>query len=44
TSRRKDEEEDGQNYLCDKAIESRSHIVAECELYKGERDMLAGEM
>ncbi|CAN0093298.1 unnamed protein product [Sphacelaria rigidula] len=44
TSRRVEEEEDGQNCLCGKAIESRSHIVAECELYKEEREVLDGEM
>ena len=26
------------------AIESRSHIVAECKLYQEERDVLEGEM
>ena len=25
---------------CDKAIENRTHIVGECEIYKEERDML----
>ncbi|CAM9462340.1 unnamed protein product, partial [Sphacelaria rigidula] len=29
-----EEEVDGQNCLCGKAMESRSHIDAECELYK----------
>ena len=29
---------------CGKAMESRTHIVAECELYKEERDVLEGEM
>ena len=29
---------------CGKAIESRTHIVAECELYKEERDVLEGEV
>ena len=27
-----------------KAIESRTHIVAECELYQDERDVLEAEM
>ncbi|CAM9635147.1 unnamed protein product, partial [Sphacelaria rigidula] len=35
---------DRQNCLCDKAIESRSHIVTERELYKEEQDVLEGEM
>ena len=32
------------SYPCGKAIESRTHIVAECELYQEERDVLEGEM
>ncbi|CAN0075516.1 unnamed protein product, partial [Sphacelaria rigidula] len=44
TSRRKDEEEDGENFRCGKGIESRSRVVAECELHKEERDVLEGEM
>ena len=38
------EEKDKQNCPCGKAIESRTHIVAECELYQEERDVLEGEM
>ena len=38
------EEEDAQTCPCGKARESRIHIVAECELYKDERDILEGEM
>ncbi|CAM9263447.1 unnamed protein product, partial [Sphacelaria rigidula] len=44
TSRRKEEEVDGQNCRCGEAIGSRSHIVAESELNKEERDVLEGEM
>ncbi|CAM9479691.1 unnamed protein product [Sphacelaria rigidula] len=44
TSRRKEEEVDAQNCPCGEAIESRSHLVAECELYKQERDVLEGKM
>ena len=29
---------------CGKAIESRTHIVGECEIYKEERDVLEEEM
>ena len=39
-----EEEEERQNCPCGKAKESRAHIVAECELYKEERDVLEGEM
>ena len=41
------EEVDKQNcpsMACGKTIESRTHIVAECELYQEERDVLEGEM
>ena len=38
------EQEDKQNCPCGKAIESRTHIVAECELYHEERDVLEEEM
>ena len=38
------EEEDAQPCPCGKARESRKYIVAECELYKEERDILEGEM
>ena len=44
TSKRVEEEVDKQNCPCGKAVESRTHIVAECELYKEERDVLEGEM
>ena len=43
-SKRVGEEVDKQNCPCGKAVESRTHIVAECELYKEERDVLEGEM
>ena len=39
-----EEDKDKQNCSCGKAIESRTHIVAECELYQEERDVLEGEM
>ena len=39
-----EEEVDKQNCPCGKATESRTHIVAECELYQEERDVLEGEM
>ena len=38
------EEEDAQTCPCGKARESRIRIVAECELYKEERDTLEKEM
>ena len=38
------EEEDAQACPCGKARESRIHIVAECELYNEERDILEEEM
>ena len=49
TSKRVEEEVDIQNCPCGKAKESRTHIVAECELYQEElyqeeRDVLEGEM
>ena len=44
TSKRVEEEVDKQNCPCGKAIESRTHIVAECELYQEKRDVLEGEM
>ena len=37
-------EEEAQTCPCGKARESRIHIVAECELYKDERDILDEEM
>ena len=33
TSGRREEEEDAPMYLCDKAVESRTYIVGECEMY-----------
>ena len=39
-SSRGEQDEDTQKCRCGKAIESRTHIVAECELYKEERDVL----
>ena len=44
TTNRVEEEEEKQNCPCGKAIEIRTHIVAECELYQEERDVLEGEM
>ena len=44
TSSRVEEEEEAQTCPCGKARESRTHIVAECELYKEERDTLEKEM
>ena len=40
TSSREEEEIDAQMCPCGKAIESRTHIVGECEIYKEERDVL----
>ena len=37
TSSREEEEVDGQMCPCGKAVESRTHTVGECELYKEER-------
>ena len=39
TSSRGEEEEDAQMFPCGKAVESRTHIVGECEVRKGERDV-----
>ena len=39
-----EEEEDAQTCPCDKATESRTHVVGECEVYKEERDVLEAEM
>ena len=44
TSSREEEDVDAQKCPCGKAMESRTHIMAECELYKEERDVLEGEM
>ena len=44
TSSREEEEEDAQKCPCGKTMESRTHIVAECELYKEERDVAEGEV
>ena len=30
--------------LCGKAIESRTHVVGECEMYKEEQDVLEEEI
>ena len=43
TSIRGDEEEDAQS-PCGKSVESRTHIVGECETYKKDRDVLEKEM
>ena len=42
-SSQEEEEEDAQMYPCGKAIESKAHIVGECEVRKEERDMLEEE-
>ena len=39
-----EEEEEAQTCRCGKARESKVHIVAECELYKEERDILEEEI
>ena len=39
-----EEEEDVQMCLCDKAIEGRTHIVREGEMYKEDRDVLEEQM
>ena len=44
TSSREEEEIDAQMCPCGKAIESRTHIVGECEICKEERDVLEEEM
>ncbi|KCZ94934.1 hypothetical protein HOC_20993, partial [Hyphomonas oceanitis SCH89] len=44
TSSREEEEVEAQMCPCGKAIESRVHIVGECERYKEERDVLEEEM
>ena len=44
TAKRVEEEKDKQNCPRGRAIESRIHIVAECELYQEEGDVLEGEM
>ena len=44
TTKRVEEEKDKQSCPCGQAIESRTHIVAECEVYQEERDVLEGEM
>ena len=38
------EEEDAQMCPCGKAVESRTHIMGECELDKEERHVVDGEM
>ena len=37
TNSREEEEEDAQACPCGKAVESRTHTVGECEIYKEER-------
>ena len=44
TCSREEEDVDAQKCPCGEAMESRAHIVAECELYKEEREVLEGEM
>ena len=39
----REEEIDAQMCPCGKAIESRTYIVGECEIYKEERDVLKEE-
>ena len=39
-----EEVEEAQTCPCGKARDSRTHIVAECELYREERDILVEEM
>ena len=36
----REEEEIAQMYPCGKAVERRTHLVGECEIYKDERDLL----
>ena len=43
TISREEEEVDAQMCPCGKPIESRSHIVGECEMYKEERNVLEEE-
>ena len=31
-------------YPCGKSVESRTHILGECEIHKEEQDVLEGEM
>ena len=40
TSKRVEEKVDEQNCPCGKAVESRTHMIAECELYQEEQDVL----
>ena len=44
TTKRVEEEKDKHNCPCEKAMGRITHIVAECELYQEERDVLEGEM
>ena len=39
-SNSREEEEDAQIRPCGKAVESRTHIVGKCEIYKEELDVL----
>ena len=43
SSSREEEEIDAQICPCGKSIESRTHIVGDCEIYKEERDVLEEE-
>ena len=40
----REEEVDAQMFPCGEAIESRTHVAGECEIYKEERDVLEEEM
>ena len=44
TSSREKEKEHARMCPCGKAVESRTHIAGECEIYKKERDVLEGEV
>ena len=43
TCSRGEEEKDAQMYPCGKAVEGRTHIVGEHEIYREERDVLRDE-
>ena len=40
----REEDVDAKKCPCGNAMESRTHLVVECELYKEERDVLEGDM
>ena len=42
TNSRQEENEDAQMCPCGNAVESRTHIMGECEIRKKERDVLEG--